>query len=284
MNKISKSCRAHHISWEHAQALLASSGCTKDTELSQKVRRPVYQLPNGNVLLPLEDDIGVVYESREQLTSIFENTSEPPLEQRRGIEHIDLNDYLIFCHAPIEQVEAAFSQIRQVVDWERDAYGREIEISGQSFAIFQFRGHSWNAIHELNFLPGTLPLGGEDEIKLLSSLLQTKAIEYQISDTGGNIGYKLYEFGELTESLYFSSDSGGTYQFDSKKRQLETKYPAIDVYHFTYTFMEEQDVYVPAFSWKNLKKRKRVTLNFQGYNYDDFERFDCCRTAPKYIG
>ena len=65
-----------------------------------------------------------------------------PLEQRRGLEHIDLNDYSVFCHAPIDQVIQAFSQARRVINWEHNAYGRVVEILGQSFAVFQFRGHS----------------------------------------------------------------------------------------------------------------------------------------------
>lgn len=86
MTKLPKSrFRVEQISWEHVQALLATPGCAKDTELSQKVRRPVYQLPNGNVFLPLKDDLGVLYKSREQIMSLFEDELEPRLPPKQEV-------------------------------------------------------------------------------------------------------------------------------------------------------------------------------------------------------
>ena len=43
------------------------------------------------------------------------------IEQRRGIELIDLNDYLVLVQAPIEQVGQALCWTRTVTRWERDA-------------------------------------------------------------------------------------------------------------------------------------------------------------------
>ncbi len=107
-------------------------------------------------------------------------------EQCRGIESIDLNDNLILVQAPIEQVAQSFKQVRQVARWERDVYGREIEILGCTFAVFQLRGHSWTVLHQLTFLHKQVPLG-EKDIQLLSGLLHTKAIYYLVSDTSGYI-------------------------------------------------------------------------------------------------
>ncbi len=126
-----------------------------------------------------------------------------PLEQCRGIEHIDLNDSLFLVQAPIEQVAQAFSQFPQLVLWERDAYEHEIEILGYGLMVFQFRGHPWTLIHQLNFMtyqsPLQIPFKDED-IELLSRSLHTKAICYQISDSSHNIGYHLYDCGESIES------------------------------------------------------------------------------------
>ena len=69
-----KRVKADRVSWNQARALLETPGCTQDIELSQKVHRPVYQLPNGTVLLPLQDDVGVLYQSREDLALLFEDT------------------------------------------------------------------------------------------------------------------------------------------------------------------------------------------------------------------
>ena len=142
-------------------------------------------------------------------------------------------------------------------------------------------------------MPFTLTFGDQDEVKILSSLLRNKTIEYQVSDTGNNIGYKLYDSGELIERLYFSGDSEnttdekiqrpGTCQFESQQRQLKAEDIIKDPYSFTYLFIEEQDVYIPALSWEKPKLNQSIVLRFTGYDYIDFERVDCCKTIPKFV-
>ncbi|MUG92376.1 hypothetical protein F7734_07875 [Scytonema sp. UIC 10036] len=66
------------------------------------------------------------------------------IEQRRGTENIDLNDYLVLVQSPIEQVGQAFIQMGLVDLWERDVYAREIELTNKrSFILFQFQRHPW---------------------------------------------------------------------------------------------------------------------------------------------
>lgn len=60
------------------------------------------------------------------------------LEQKRGIESIDLNQFFVLVKAPIESVAQAFSQVRQADIWERDVYDRNVGFVGQSFIVFQF--------------------------------------------------------------------------------------------------------------------------------------------------
>ncbi len=217
-----------------------------------------------------------------------------PWEQCRGIESIDLNDNLILVQAPIEQVAQSFNQVRQVARWERDVYGREIEILGYSFVVFQLRGHSWTTIHELTFLHKQVPLR-EKDIQLLSGLLHTKTICYLVSDTGGHIGYHLYDCGESMEKLYFTSDVEGeidededadededmkiqgTCQFKSQIREIKAE-DINNHYDFTYDFFREQDAYVPDFFgliwWDKLKVGQRITLQLKGLEHDNFERMD----------
>jgi hypothetical protein len=77
-----------------------------------------------------------------------------PIEQRRGIDSIDINQSVILVRTPIEQVAQTLAQILQADSWERDAYNREIELLGQDFVVFQFRGHPWSTIHQMpTFLP-----------------------------------------------------------------------------------------------------------------------------------
>ena len=198
-----------------------------------------------------------------------------PLKQCRGIEHTDLNDSLFLVQAPIEHVAQAFSPFPQLVLWQRDVYEREIEILGYGLMVFQFRGHPWTLIHQLNFMPYQSPLQipfRDEDMESLSKLLHTKAICYQISDTSHTIGYHLYDCGESIEELYAE---GENCQFQSRLRQLKAE-DIGNPYFFTDNFFREQDVYVPAFAWNIFSFRvgQRITLGIKGFEYDNFERMD----------
>lgn len=221
-----------------------------------------------------------------------------PLEQRRGLDSIDLDDLLVLVQAPIEQVTQAFSQVRQAERCEHDVYDREVKIIGQDFIVFQFRGHSWTLIHELGF-PLDSPLGDEDAQEL-SGLLNTRAICYAVSDTCGSIGYSLYEHGTSVEMLSFADgdpeddrevdesqgefkSAVGVYQFQSQLRQLRTEEnwnpydPELsqNPYEVVEDFFQEQDAYVPAFPGpESFSVGQRVTLRFEGLERYDFERVD----------
>ena len=60
------------------------------------------------------------------------------VEQRRGIETIDRNQNLLLVRAPIESVAQRLSRARRADVWERDIYDREIEITAESYIVFQF--------------------------------------------------------------------------------------------------------------------------------------------------
>lgn len=213
-----------------------------------------------------------------------------PLEQRRGIEFTDLNDYLILVQAPIEQVGQALSQVRQVVSWERDVYEREIELIDQgSGIIVQFRRHLWTIIQSSTFFPNQMSLYDEDA-QSLSRWLHTKAIAYLISDTGGYIGYHLFNCGESLERFYKEpmeeleaqeyeyldeQEFIGVCEFRSQLSQKEA-HEIESGYSFTDEFLRKQDAYVPAFSWQwsFLKVGQKVTIQLEGLERDDLERMD----------
>ena len=214
-----------------------------------------------------------------------------PWEQCRGIENLDVNDYLILIKAPIEEVAQAISQVRQVVLWERDVYEHEIKILAYGHIIFQFKAHSWTVISQISSRLSRVCLD-EKDAQSLSDLLHTKAICYLISDTGLKIGYQFYNCNELLEELYFTSEIegefddeyeeeesedmeiDGTYHFQSNLRQLNIE----DIgcpYDFTETFLREQDVYVPDFFHRvNFRVGQRLTLHIEGLKHEDLERMD----------
>ncbi|KYC41327.1 hypothetical protein WA1_21710 [Scytonema hofmannii PCC 7110] len=219
------------------------------------------------------------------------------IEQRRGTENIDLNDYLVLVQSPIEQVGQAFIQMGLVDLWERDVYAREIELTNKrSFILFQFQRHPWTIIQSSNFFPHTIWL--KDEYALLTSIwLHTKAIYYQVSDVCGHTGYHLYNCGESTERLYFEAkdfeeemdanssmreneyrSEEGIYQFRSQLRQIKAEdiqNVARNAYDFTNQFLREQDAYAPGISWiSDFGVGQKVTVRVLGLERNDFERMD----------
>jgi hypothetical protein len=194
------------------------------------------------------------------------------LEQKRGIESIDLNQTFVFVKASMESVAQPFSQARQADRWEQDVYDRKIVTTGQGFIVFQFKEQTWTSIYEFGFVPYRTPLQKQDA-QTLSDLLQTRTVYYRVSDTGGYIGYELYENGNFIETLDFEEDI--SFYFQSQNRQLRREDMG-SVYGFIYDFMVEQDIYIPAI---------RRIENQQGYlrllgselenlERSDFERLD----------
>ncbi|MEG3860289.1 hypothetical protein [Microcoleus sp. herbarium12] len=116
------------------------------------------------------------------------------IEERRGIETIDRNQNLLLVRASIESVAPKFSRARRADVWERGIYDREIEITTESYIVFQFRGHPWTIVEKLTYRPASLVFGEGDAIAL-SSFPSTHAIYYKCSDTCGYIGYNCYDGG-----------------------------------------------------------------------------------------
>lgn len=218
-----------------------------------------------------------------------------PIEQRRGIASIDINQFLILVRAPIEQVAQTSAQILQANSWERDVYDREIELLGRDFVVFQFRDHPWSTIHRQGSLHGKSL--GEKDAQSLSELLQTRVIYYRASDTSGTIGYQFYEAGQLVERLYFdhstcreelddASNKKGRVLFrpsvfESRLRQLKAE-DIYSSYAFTDEFMREQDAYIPALRWSPSQAGQRVTLQLVASGPETFKRNDFKRVD--YIG
>lgn len=200
------------------------------------------------------------------------------VEERRGIESIDINQNLVLVRAPIESVAEKFSRARRADVWERDIYDRPIEITAESYIIFQFRGHPWTIVQQLNYRPGHLVFGEGDAITL-SNFLSTRAIYYKVSDTCGYIGYNCYDRGTLAEMLYFEEEV--SFLFVSDLRELTTE--EIDsAFSFTFAFMEEQDIYIPNVHYDNVKVGVPVNLRLKGPTLNNLERHDFDRID--YIG
>lgn len=200
------------------------------------------------------------------------------IEERRGIETIDRNQNLLLVRAPIESVAEKFSRARRADVWERDIYDREIEMTAESYIIFQFRGHPWTIVEQLKYKPYQLVFGEGDAITL-SSFPSTRAIYYKCSDTCGYIGYNCYDGGAFAEMLYFEAEMDLLFLSDFR----EVKAEDIDsAFSFTDAFMREQDIYIPYVHYQNVKVGNRLNLRPKGPTLDDLVRSDFERVD--YIG
>lgn len=213
---------------------------------------------------------------------------ETSIESCRGIESLDVNDAMLLVRAPVEQVAQAFSSLRHVDVWRRDAYERPVPGMALSFVVYQLRGHSWSVIWTLTEAPF---MHGFDlpDAEALSRLLQTRAVLYTVSDTCCSIGYDLYEQGELVEKLFYepgSEEDLAPSEFYSRLRPVQA-HDIEDSYNFVEAFMLEQDIYVPALL---NSYRGSAAFRLEGYRADrhigdtsyspdhftrsDFERLD----------
>jgi len=192
------------------------------------------------------------------------------VEQRRGIETIDRNQNLLLVRAPIESVAQRLSRARRADVWERDIYDREIEITAESYIVFQFRGHPWTIVEQLNHQLGSLVFGVGDALTL-SSFPSTRALYYTGSDTCGYIGYNCYDGGAFAEMLYFEAEMDLLFLSDFR----EVKSEDIDsAFSFTFAFMQEQDIYIPNAHYENVRAGDRINLRPKSPTLDDLVRSD----------
>jgi hypothetical protein len=194
-----------------------------------------------------------------------------PLEQRRGLETIDRNLVFVLVRASVEQVSQAFSTLRQMNVWVRNAYECEIEIQNESTFVFQLRRHPWSLIYKPHMSSIRIYLTEEDA-RNLSESLNTSVIYYAGSDTCGTIEYHLYSNGILQEKLSFEEKF--KCEFQSQLRQLEER-NIEDVYTFTMNFIREQDAYIPCLvEVEKLLAGQHTTLRIEDLMLNEVERMD----------
>lgn len=203
-----------------------------------------------------------------------------PWAERRGIESVDRNAEVFLVRAPLDDLFDALSE--QAIESRKDVLGTEIEVLGDFILSYQIVGQTWSLIVKGYVLEGNYySVLQTDELAQLSRRLQHPVIYLRMSDTVGEIGYDLFEDGELIEYLHegelsFESptpsevqsqqssttldldmESGGidfedlgSYQslcFWSRRRQLTIE--EIDnIWDFVYQLIEDYDAYDPALS------------------------------------
>lgn len=124
--------------------------------------------------------------------------------------------------------------------WQKDVYNQFITVHQSATYVFQLKGHSWSIILEVGRRASGKFLTEEDT-KIISEILKTKALFYMDSDSAGITQYSLFDDGILLEKLYFE---GEVISFESRLRNLPEI--ASDGHYIVHPLLLEQDAYVPA--------------------------------------
>ncbi|MEH1894417.1 MAG: hypothetical protein V7K94_03675 [Nostoc sp.] len=191
-----------------------------------------------------------------------------PWSERRGIESIDRNDAVVLVKVPLNQLSDALAE--KAIEFQRNVMGAEIEASGAFVFAYQLVGHPWSIMIS-GYLPSPSILESS-ELAQLSKQLGQAVIRLLISDTVNEIGYELFEGGELVEcfggsdgrltdysneygiqsELYFlspyleqGSEAQQTAYFWSRRRQL-TAEDIGNVFNFPHQLMLDFDAFDPA--------------------------------------
>jgi hypothetical protein len=125
-----------------------------------------------------------------------------PWSERRGIESIDRNDAVVLVKVPLYQLSDVLTE--KAIASQRNVIGAEIEVSGAFVFAYQLVGHPWSILISGHWsYPSILE---SSELAQLSKQLGQAVINLFVSDSAGEIGYDLFEGGELVE--YFRGSDG----------------------------------------------------------------------------
>ncbi|MBD2077196.1 hypothetical protein H6F86_25610 [Phormidium sp. FACHB-592] len=128
-----------------------------------------------------------------------------PWSERRGCETIDRNATVVLVRAPLDALVPFLSAQASAV--QQDVVGTQVEIQGSFVFTYQLEGHDWSILVE-GYVPafGAPPVLQASHLAALSQHLQQPLIKLLVGDTGGRIGYDLFEQGVLVE--YFRGTEG----------------------------------------------------------------------------
>jgi len=192
-----------------------------------------------------------------------------PWAERRGIRTVQRNGSLSLLRVPLDQLSDVLAT--HALETRRDVLGAEVEISGYFELAYQVVGQNWSVmvpddVTEPYRFGGVLTPTAAD----LSKQLKQPVIELYMSDTGGEIGYQLFEDGEIIE--YFRGSADGLidelnryglparryilspYQsayFWSRRRRMTAKEMG-DVWKFADRFIRESDAFDPGIGSRDL--------------------------------
>jgi len=194
----------------------------------------------------------------EQSTrEIVEHFTRPWCE-RRGIESIDRNAEVVLVKVPLNQLSDALAE--KAIESQRNVMGAEIEVSGAFVFAYQLVGHPWSImVSGLLYYPSILQ---SSELTQLSIQLGQPVIRLLVSDTACEIGYDLFEGGELVE--YFRG-SDGELTDNSNEYGIQSQLYLLFPYPDDVEEDEDSEAQQTAYFWS---RRRQVTAEEIGNIWD----------------
>jgi hypothetical protein len=192
------------------------------------------------------------------------------IESFRGVMTFDTNEILLLVRAPFAKVCDAWQKRKKLKPWTKNAIGKSVTIGTNNYAIYQIKSLDWVVIDNFS---GAFQ--SPEDAEALSKQLNTRAIFYGNSDTGGVTQYDVYDSGKPVEN--FEAGVSGL-KFHSDIRDVESPEDGPDIYPFVHDFFAEQEAYLPGwssflFEGYGHKKGSKVKLAYDGLD-ELVERFD----------
>ena len=194
-----------------------------------------------------------------------------PWPQRRGIESIDRNAAVVLVKVPLNQLSDALAE--KAIESQRNVMGAEIEVSGAFVFAYQLVGHPWSIM--ISGQVSDPSIFQSSELAQLSKQLGQTVITLLVSDSAGEIGYDLFEGGELVE--YFRG-ADGELTDDSNKYGIQSQLYLLFPYPDDVEDDEDSEAQQTAYFWS---RRRQVIAEEIGNIWDfarqlmlDYDAFD----------
>ncbi len=207
---------------------------------------------------PSEDAKGLKGEVPRRQPEPVPGGEPPPIAKRYGIADPEGEDTMVLVWATVEVAAEAFSRLRGTRTWERDVYGRAVELTAACFVVYRIRGQAWTVVRDRNLSRSRLALAvSTDDARALSEKLDADAIYFAHSDTAGVLSYAYYRAGRLVEAFHsgegFPADREGYDLYDpraelafrSVRREVPGRDKLEDRYGFAGDFLESRAALAP---------------------------------------
>jgi hypothetical protein len=197
-----------------------------------------------------------------------ESLELPDLAEIRGVASFDTDESTVLVLSSCAKVSDALQKHAKLKSKLRNAVGKTVTIRGQSYLVYQLKGHPWVTINGFTGgdpRPSSASAGLKETAQALSKSLATRVLYYGNSDTSCVTEYDLFDRGKPIE--HFDDFDG--IRFKSNLRDVEPPEDGPAIYEFIAAFIEEQDAFVNGWShflfdgWR-YNSGDKVTLDFDG--------------------